>query len=205
MAHQHDHGPHAGHHHHDHDHDHSHVPAVTGENERKILISFFIILAFMLVEAIGGLLSGSLALLADAGHMLTDAIALRLAYAAFRLGRRAADSRRSFGYARFEVIAGLINALTLFGIVGFILYEAIQRFREPQWFQSNAERIAGLVLGMARVLPAANLAEARPMPRLGVPAETFGALDTALSWLIDDILAPNGIQIRANHLAISTG
>lgn len=132
MAHQHDHGPHAGHHHHDHDHDHSHVPAVTGENERKILISFFIILAFMLVEAIGGLLSGSLALLADAGHMLTDAIALGLAYAAFRLGRRAADSRRSFGYARFEVIAGLINALTLFGIVGFILYEAIQRFREPQ-------------------------------------------------------------------------
>lgn len=74
-----------------------------------------------------------------------------------------------------------------------------------EWFQSNAERIAGLVLGMARVLPAANLAEARPMPRLGVPAETFGALDTALSWLIDDILAPNGIQIRANHLAISTG
>ncbi|REF73415.1 cation diffusion facilitator family transporter [Paracoccus versutus] len=130
MAHQHDHGPHAGHHHHD--HDHSHVPAVTGENERKILISFFIIFGFMLVEAIGGLLSGSLALLADAGHMLTDAIALGLAYAAFRLGRRAADSKRSFGYARFEVIAGLINALTLFGIVGFILYEAIARLREPQ-------------------------------------------------------------------------
>ena len=128
MTYRHDHGPHAGHHH----HDHSHVPAVTGENEHKILISFFIIFAFMVVEAIGGLLSGSLALLADAGHMLTDAIALGLAYAAFRLGRRTADSRRTFGYARFEVIAGLINALSLFGIVGFILYEAVERFREPQ-------------------------------------------------------------------------
>lgn len=125
MAHQHDHDAHPG-------HDHAHTPVVTGGNERKILISFFIIFGFMLIEAGGGILSGSLALLADAGHMLTDAAALALAYAAFRLGRRPADSRRSFGYARFEVIAGLVNALTLFGIVGFILYEAMQRFWQPQ-------------------------------------------------------------------------
>ena len=125
MAHQHDHDAHPG-------HDHAHTPVVTGGNERKILISFFIIFGFMLVEAGGGILSGSLALLADAGHMLTDALALALAYAAFRLGRRPADSRRSFGYARFEVIAGLVNARTLFGIVGFILYEAMQRFWQPQ-------------------------------------------------------------------------
>ncbi|NHF73171.1 cation diffusion facilitator family transporter [Paracoccus xiamenensis] len=133
----HDHAAHAGHNHahghnHDHDHDHSHVPEVTAANEKKILISFFIIFGFMLVEAAGGIISGSLALLADAGHMLTDAFALGLAYAAFRIGRRPADRRRSFGYARFEVIAGLINALTLFGIVGFILFEAVERFREPQ-------------------------------------------------------------------------
>jgi len=117
---------------HDHDHDHSHVPVVTEDNERKILLSFLIIFAFMFVEAVGGYLSGSLALLADAGHMLTDAIALGLAYAAFRLGRRAADGKRSFGYARFEVIAGFVNALTLFGIVAWILYEAVERFREPR-------------------------------------------------------------------------
>lgn len=138
---QHDHGAHAGNdrhdhadhgHGHDHDHDHSHVPAVTPENEKKILISFFIIFSYMLVEAVGGIISGSLALLADAGHMFTDAFALGLAFAAFRIGRRAADGRRTFGYARFEVIAGLINALTLFGIVGFILWEAIDRFRDPQ-------------------------------------------------------------------------
>ncbi|MCF7673233.1 cation transporter [Bacillus subtilis] len=77
---------------HDHDHDHAHVPVVTKDNERKILISFLMIFSFMFVEAVGGVLSGSLALLADAGHMLTDAIALGLAYIAFRLGRRAAVS-----------------------------------------------------------------------------------------------------------------
>ena len=130
---KHDHNHGGGHDHgHDHDHDHSHVPTVTKDNERKILISFFIIFTFMIVEAVGGVISGSLALLADAGHMLTDAIALGLAYVAFRLGRRAADGQRTFGYARFEVIAGLVNALTLFGIVGFIVYEAIERFQEPQ-------------------------------------------------------------------------
>jgi len=125
-GHGHDHG--GGH---SHDHDHSHVPVVTRDNERKILLSFLIIFAFMFVEAVGGYLSGSLALLADAGHMLTDAIALGLAYAAFRLGNRAADAQRSFGYARFEVIAGFMNALTLFGIVAWILYEAVERFRDP--------------------------------------------------------------------------
>ncbi|WP_435171586.1 cation diffusion facilitator family transporter [Falsirhodobacter sp. 1013] len=116
---------------HDHGHDHSHVPTVSGANERKVLLSFFLIFGFMLVEVVGGILSGSLALLADAGHMLTDAAALALAYAAFRFGRRAADSKRTFGYLRFEVIAGFLNALTLFGIVGWIVYEAIERFRQP--------------------------------------------------------------------------
>ena len=77
QSHAHDHG-------HDHDHDHDHTPTVTSANERKVLLSFFLIFGFMVVEAVGGVLSGSLALLADAGHMLTDAAALALAYAAFR-------------------------------------------------------------------------------------------------------------------------
>lgn len=116
---------------HDHGHDHSHVPTVSSANERKVLLSFFLIFGFMLLEVVGGILSGSLALLADAGHMLTDAAALALAYVAFRFGRRAADSKRTFGYLRFEVIAGFLNALTLFGIVGWIVYEAVERFRQP--------------------------------------------------------------------------
>jgi cobalt-zinc-cadmium efflux system protein len=121
MSHSHDH----------HDHDHSHAPTVTGANERKVLLSFVLIFGFMLVEAVGGVLSGSLALLADAGHMLTDAAALALAYAAFRLGRRAADSKRTFGYLRFEVLAGFLNAVTLFGISVWIIYEAWVRLTTP--------------------------------------------------------------------------
>jgi len=111
---------------------HSHTPAITEGNERKVLLAFTITFFFMIVEAAGGFLSGSLALIADAGHMLTDAAALALAYAAFRFGRRAADQRRTYGYERFEVIAGLINAITLFAIVVWIVYEAVQRFRQPE-------------------------------------------------------------------------
>jgi len=123
--------------HHDHDghthtHAHTHPPAVSRANERKVLVSFTLIFGFMLVEAVGGVLSGSLALLADAGHMLTDAAALALAYAAFRVGRRAADSRRTFGYLRFEVVAGFVNALTLFAIVIWIVAEAWQRLLTPR-------------------------------------------------------------------------
>lgn len=121
-SHPHDHG---------HNHDHDHAPTVTLANERKVLLSFFLIFGFMVVEAVGGVLSGSLALLADAGHMLTDAAALALAYAAFRLGRRAADSKRTFGYLRFEVIAGFLNAVTLFAIVAWIAYEAWERLQAP--------------------------------------------------------------------------
>ena len=112
-------------HSHDHGHDHSHVPTVTSANQRKILISFVLIFTFMIVEAVGGVISGSLALLADAGHMLTDAMALALAYMAFRFGSRAADSKRTFGYLRFEVLAGFINAVTLFAVIGACLVAAI--------------------------------------------------------------------------------
>ncbi len=120
---------------HSHDHGaqgHDHLPEVTNENEGKILTSFLLIFLFMLVEAVGGVLSGSLALLADAGHMLSDAVALGLSYLAFRLGRRAADGRRSYGYARLEVVAGFVNALTLFAVVVWILWEAAWRLQQPQ-------------------------------------------------------------------------
>ncbi|EHN76970.1 cation diffusion facilitator family transporter, partial [Streptomyces coelicoflavus ZG0656] len=114
---------HSGHDHSGHDHsghDHDHTPTVTRDNERKVLLSFGLIFTFMIVEVVGGLVSGSLALLADAGHMLTDALALALAYLAFRFGRRIADSKRTFGYLRFVVVAGFFNAVTLFAIVGWI-------------------------------------------------------------------------------------
>lgn len=128
---------------HDHDHDHAHTPKITNENQRKVLISFLLIFTFMIAEVVGGIVSGSLALLADAGHMLTDAVALALAYAAFRFGARMADSKRTFGYLRFEVLAGFVNAVTLFAIVGWIVYEAWERFQQP------APILAGPMLAVA--------------------------------------------------------
>ena len=132
-AHTHDHD-HARDHNHGHDHDHSghsHTPKVSAGNERAVLIGLMLTGTFMIAELVGGILSGSLALIADAGHMLTDTVALFLAWLGFRLGRRPADARRSFGYSRLEVLAGLINALTLFALVGWIAYEAVQRFLTP--------------------------------------------------------------------------
>lgn len=124
MAHRHpDHG-----HAHSHGRGHSHGSG----NERAVFWGFLLTFAFMLAEVAGGLISGSLALIADAGHMLTDAAALGLAWLGFRIARRGPDERRSFGYARFEVLAGLANAVTLLAVVAWIAYEAIERLQQPQ-------------------------------------------------------------------------
>ncbi|MBT0727204.1 cation transporter [Rosenbergiella australiborealis] len=127
---------HSHHHDHDHshdhhDHDHSHVPKVSQANQKKVLISFVLIFTFMIVEFAGGIYAGSLALMADAGHMLTDAFALALAWAAFYFGQRQPNNRLTFGYIRFEVLASLFNAMTLFLIAIFIVYEAWQRLAAP--------------------------------------------------------------------------
>ncbi|WP_240231847.1 cation diffusion facilitator family transporter [Devosia lacusdianchii] len=139
--HDHDHSGHdhaePGHKHDDHSdhdhsgHDHSHAPKVSASNEKLVLIGFLLTAGFMGAEVVGGVLSGSLALIADAGHMFTDAAALLLSWAAFRFGRRASDGQRTFGYMRLEVVAGLINAVTLFLVAGWIIYEAAQRLFNP--------------------------------------------------------------------------
>ena len=85
----------------------------------------------MVAEVIGGILSGSLALIADAGHMLTDFAALALSWAAFRAARRPHDGKRTYGYHRFQVIAAFVNGLTMVAVVGWILIEAVRRLLDP--------------------------------------------------------------------------
>ena len=87
---------------------------------------------FMFVEVIGGILSGSLALLADAGHMLTDTMALALAAAAFHVSKRPPGGNLTYGYQRFQILAAFVNGLSLLFIVGWILFEAVQRFISPR-------------------------------------------------------------------------
>ncbi len=137
--HQHD---HSGHAHDDHHHGHSHGAAgVTDEN--RIAWAFVIIFGFMFVEAAGGIYSGSLALLADAGHMVSDAIALGMSWVALRVGKREANLKHTYGYKRLEVLVAFINGCTLFVIAGWIVLEAIRRFEKP------VHVLGGLMLAVA--------------------------------------------------------
>jgi cobalt-zinc-cadmium efflux system protein len=149
MAHDHSHD-HAGHSHGGaHTHDHSHLE---GSSEKKLLFAFVITLLMLLVEAAGGLVSGSLALLADAGHMLVDALALLLAFLGARFAARPADARRSFGYGRIEVLAGFVNALTQFALVAFIIIEAVQRLFAPQPILSGVMLVVAVVGLLANIV-----------------------------------------------------
>ncbi|WP_087974237.1 cation diffusion facilitator family transporter [Oceanobacillus rekensis] len=111
---------------HDHGHDHTH-----GANKKTLMISFIIITAYMIIEAIGGFMTNSLALLSDAGHMLSDAISLGIALLAFTLGAKAANHSKTFGYKRFEILAAVLNGITLILVALYIFYEAIGRFQNP--------------------------------------------------------------------------
>ena len=101
-------------------------------NMRRVIGALVLTGAFMIVEVIGGLLAGSLALLADAGHMLTDTMSLALAAVAFHVAKRPADGRLTYGYQRFQMLAAFVNGLSLLLIVGWILFEAVTRFLHPQ-------------------------------------------------------------------------
>ncbi len=115
-----------------HDHDHSHGVADTTDGRRRVAIAAVLTFAFMIAEVVGGLISGSLALLADAAHMLTDAGSLALAWIGFKLAERPADQTRSFGWARFKVLAAFVNGLTLLVLAVWIIFEAIQRLMAPE-------------------------------------------------------------------------
>lgn len=117
-------------HNHGHNHDHGHSHAHTN-NKKILLISFIIITFYMIIEAVGGFITNSLALLSDAGHMLSDSIALGIAMMAFTFGEKAVNMGKTYGYRRFEILAATLNGITLIGISVYIFYEAIDRFSNP--------------------------------------------------------------------------
>lgn len=123
--------------HHGHNHlndDETHGRNVT--SKKNLLWALSLTGTFMVVEVIGGLISGSLALLADAGHMLTDTAALLLAYSALYFAAKPADSKRTFGYGRLQVLAAYTNGVFLMLLTAWIIWEAIHRFIEPNPIQS---------------------------------------------------------------------
>lgn len=127
-----------------------HGHAITeSASEQSLWWALGLTAVFLVVEVIASFVSGSLALLSDAGHMATDVAALGIALLAIRIGRRPADERRSFGYRRLEILAAAINAAGLFLIAAYVLWQAIDRFREPAEVDARvmlAVAAAGLVV-----------------------------------------------------------
>jgi len=144
------------HHPHDHSHDHSHGHGHSHDHAHssgaRLKLALALTAGFMLVEVVGGLWSGSLALLADAGHMLTDAAALALAVWAQAQAARPADARRSYGYHRAQVLAAFVNGLALLLIAVWITIEAVQRLLAPPTIQGDlmlGVAVAGLLVNVA--------------------------------------------------------
>lgn len=125
-----------------------------GSKERNLGIALGLTASYLVAEVVGGLLTGSLALLSDAAHMLTDVAALAISLVAIRLAKRPADARRTFGYYRFEILAAAFNAAVLFVVAFYILFEAYQRFREPAEIESIgmlAVAAVGLIVNLISV------------------------------------------------------
>ena len=128
----HDHGGHA--------HDHA-----AGASSRMLAIALGLTTAFLIAELIGSFVFNSLALLSDAAHMFTDSAALAIALAAVKIGQRPADDARTFGYRRFEILAAAFNALLLFAVAGYVLWEGIDRFFYPSEVQSTGMLIVAAI------------------------------------------------------------
>ena len=146
----HEHGHEHGHGHGTHGHSHA-----AGADERRVAWAFAIITAFVAIEVAGGLIAGSLALLADAGHMVSDAVALGMSWAALRIGRRPADLLRSYGYRRLEVLVAFANGCALFAITAWIAFEAVWRLATPHTVLGGpmlAVAISGLIANAAAFL-----------------------------------------------------
>lgn len=129
-----------------HAHDHT-----AGANAKMLSWALALTTTYLIAEVIGAFVFNSLALLSDAAHMMTDVASLVIALMAIRVGQKAADDKRTFGYKRFEILAAAFKALLLFAVAMYVLIEAVQRFREPEGVQSTGMLVVaaiGLVVNL---------------------------------------------------------
>ncbi|WP_034644407.1 cation diffusion facilitator family transporter, partial [Bacillus manliponensis] len=153
-----------GQHHHGHDHhghSHNHFEEAREGNKKGLIIALIITTGIMILEFFGGLITNSLALLSDSGHMLSDASSLCLSLVAIWFASRPASPNKSYGFYRFEILAALFNGITLFVIAGFIVLEAYERFFEPPTVSS------GTMILIASIGLFANLISAWSLMRKG--------------------------------------
>lgn len=130
---------------------HDHAATASGARRGRLAVVLGLTLAVLVAEVVGAVVSGSLALLADAGHMATDAVGIGLALTAVSLAQRPARGRRTFGWQRAEILAAVANGLLLLGVAGYVLVEAVRRIGNPP------EIASGLVLVVGGVGLAVNL------------------------------------------------
>jgi cobalt-zinc-cadmium efflux system protein len=133
---------------HNHSHGHQHGPragTAAAAHRGRLLVALGITVLVLVTEVVGSLLTGSLALLADAGHMATDAAGLAMALLAIHFAARPPSERRTFGYARAEILAAVINAVLLFGVGAFIFYEGVVRLITPHGIQSGTTVVFGVI------------------------------------------------------------
>ena len=168
----------------------SHGHSAAGASRVRLRIVLALVVAYLLVEVVGSLLTNSLALLADAGHMLTDAVGVAMALLAIHFAARPATATKSFGYYRLEILAAIGNAILLLGVSAFILYEALQRFGAPQEVQSVPMlAIAGVGLVVNLVAIRLLSAGARTSLNLrGAYLEVLGDLLGSLAVLVAGIV-----------------
>ncbi|GGF98183.1 cation diffusion facilitator family transporter [Paenibacillus abyssi] len=155
MSHHHDDHSHSNHDHHGHSHGHhghahSHMP----NNKRGLTIALIITTGIMFLEFFGGLITNSLALISDAGHMLSDAGAIALSLVAMWFAAKPASPNKTYGFYRFEILAALFNGVTLFVIAGFIVKEAYGRFFDPPTVASGSMILIACIGLFANLLSA---------------------------------------------------
>ena len=165
-------------------HDHSRV--LRGKSKRSLVTALVLIAGYMLAEVAGGILSGSLALLADAGHMLTDAASIGLALLAMHFAERPPSARRTFGYRRIEILAALLNALTLWLIAAWVIVEAWHRFRDVP------DVDGGLMLSIGAVGLGVNVLAAWILRR---SAEDSVNVEGAFRHVMADLLGSVGVVV----------
>ena len=175
-------------------HDHRHRAGGATGNRRALSIALALTAGFALVEAVGGWYSGSLALLSDAGHMITDAAALGLALFADAVARRPPSRRASYGYGRAEVLAAFVNAIAMLAVVAGIAIEAFRRLLDP------APVAGGWVVGIALAGLVVNLLAAWVLARAAGSLNTRGALLHVMGDLLGSLAA-----IVAGGVIVATG
>lgn len=142
-------------------HSHAHGPVGGGDHRARLAIALGLTSTVLVVEVVGAIISGSLALLADAGHMLTDAAGLVVALIAAQLARRGTSDRRTWGYLRAEVLAATLQAAILLAVGAFILYEGVKRLFEPPEVASGIMLVFGIVGLVANIISLLVLAGGR--------------------------------------------